>query len=99
MLRTAATGIHLLARGELVIDLERLRDHVPSEVDELLAIKRIGERSQLEPQHAAAWRGRLADVIDTIDNAWRTAVVPPDPPVIAVQAVNAWLRDIRKRHW
>jgi hypothetical protein len=33
VLRTAATGIHLLARGELVIDLDRLRDHVPTEVD------------------------------------------------------------------
>lgn len=99
VLRTAATGIHLLARGELVIDLERLRDHIPNEVDELLAIKRTGERSQLEPAHAAAWRGRLADVIDAVDRAWRTAVIPVDPPTTAVQAVDAWLREIRKRHW
>jgi predicted nucleotidyltransferase len=99
VLRTAATGIHLLTRGELVIDLQRLRDHVPDEVDELLAIKRTGERSQLEPAHAAEWRGRLTDVIDAIDKGWRTAVIPPEPPTSAIAAADHWLREVRKAHW
>ena len=99
VLRTAATGIHLLARGELVIDLDRLRDHIPSEVDELLAIKRTGERSQLEAAHAATWRQRLAAVIDGVDAGWRTSVLPAEPPVSAVDAADQWLRDVRKRHW
>ncbi len=99
VLRTAATGIHLLARGELVIDLDRLRDHIPSEVDELLAIKRTGERSQLEAPHAATWRQRLAAVIDAVDAGWRTSVLPAEPPVSAVAAADQWLRDVRKRHW
>ncbi|MBL0217579.1 MAG: nucleotidyltransferase domain-containing protein [Myxococcales bacterium] len=99
VLRTAATGVHLLTRGELVIDLERLRDHLPNEVDELLTIKRTGERSELEATHAAVWRSRLTDMIDAVDGAWRTAVIPADPPPTAVAAVDAWLRDVRKRHW
>jgi hypothetical protein len=99
VLRTAATGVHLLERGELVIDLERLRDHLPNEVDELLVIKRTGERSELEATHAAVWRSRLTDVIESIDRGWRTSVIPTDPPVTTVQAADQWLRGVRKRHW
>lgn len=99
VLRTAATGIHLLARGELVIDIGRLRDHLPRELDELLAIKRTGERSQLAGPHAAEWRARLAAVIDTVDAGWRTSVLPAEPPPAAVAAADDWLRDVRKRHW
>ncbi|MBA3461504.1 MAG: nucleotidyltransferase domain-containing protein [Deltaproteobacteria bacterium] len=99
VLRTAGTGIHLLARGELVIDLDRLRDHLPDEVDELLAIKRTGERSELEAALAAEWRGRLTDVIDAVDRGWRTAVIPAEPPPSAVEAADRWLREVRKRHW
>lgn len=99
VLRTAGTGIHLLARGELVIDLERLRAHLPDEVDELLAIKRGGERTELESAHAAAWRDRLQEAIEAVDRAWRTAVIPPEPPVTAIAAADEWLRRVRKAHW
>jgi predicted nucleotidyltransferase len=99
VLRTAGTGIHLLARGELVIDLDRLRDHLPSEVDELLLIKRTGERSELEATHAAVWRGRLAEVIEAVDRGWRTAVIPPEPPAPNIAAADQWLRRVRKDHW
>src|SRR5262249_27256949 len=44
VLRTAATGRKLLATGELVTDVAKLADFVPREIDELLAIKRTGER-------------------------------------------------------
>jgi predicted nucleotidyltransferase len=99
VLRTAATGIHLLARGELVIDLEKLRDHLPNEVDELLSIKRTGERTELESTHAAEWRGRLAEVVESIDRGWRTAVIPTDPPAPNIAAADQWLRRVRKDHW
>lgn len=99
VLRTAGTGIHLLARGELVADLERLRAHLPDEVDELLVIKRTGERSELEPMHAAEWRNRLHETIEAVDRAWRTAVIPPEPPVTAIAAADEWLRRVRKTHW
>lgn len=99
VLRTAATGIHLLSRGELVIDLERLRDHLPNEVDELLLIKRTGERAELESTHAAVWRGRLAEIIEAVDRHWRTAVIPTDPPALNIAAADQWLRRVRKDHW
>ncbi len=99
VLRTAATGRCLLARGELVTDVTKLAEFVPPEIDELLAIKRTGERQQLEPEHVVAWRPRLQAAISAIDGAWPTSVLPPDPPPEAVTALDSWLRDVRKRHW
>lgn len=97
VLRTAATGRHLLAHGEIVTDVARLGPFVPPEIDELLAIKRRGEQQQLEPAHAAAWRARLQHAIDAVDAAWPTSVLPPDAPPEAVTALEAWLRDARLR--
>lgn len=99
VLRTAATGRCLLATGELITDVNRLGDYVPREIDELIAIKRTGERQQLEPAQVSAWRPKLAAAIDAIDTAWPTSVLQPDPPPEAVTALDAWLRDVRKRHW
>jgi len=99
VLRTAATGRHLLARGELVTDVARLREHLPAELDELLAIKQRGERSELTPEHAREWRARLAAAIHAIDAAWPTSVLPTEPPEAAIEALDAWLRDVRKSHW
>jgi hypothetical protein len=99
VLRTAATGRHLLASGELVTDVTRLRELVPRELDELLAIKRQGEREQLEPAHAAEWRTRLVAAIDAVDAGWPSSVLPPDPPPAALAALDAWLRDVRRRFW
>src|SRR5262245_33061770 len=59
VLRTAATGRHLLAHGELITDVARLGAFVPPELDELLAIKQRGERQELDAEHAKAWRVRL----------------------------------------
>ena len=62
-------------------------------------IKRQGERQELESTHAAVWRGRLTTAIDAIDRAWRTSVIPTDPPPTAVAAADAWLRDVRRRYF
>ena len=99
VLRTVATGRHIMAHGEVVTDVARLGEFVPKEIDELLAIKRSGERQELEREHAQAWRTRLVAAIDAIDTAWPTSVLPPDPPPAAVDAVDAWLRRVRKEHW
>jgi predicted nucleotidyltransferase len=99
VLRTAATGCHLLRHGELVIDVARLAAFVPPEISELLALKQVGERQVLEPAHAAAWRSRLVAAIAAIDAAWPTSVLPPDPPPDALAAADAWLRDVRRRCW
>jgi predicted nucleotidyltransferase len=99
VLRTAATGRHLLAHGELVTDVARLGDFVPREIDELLAIKRTGETQALEPAHAQAWRARLVAAVDAVDAAWPTSVLPEHPPGDAVAGLEAWLREVRKQHW
>lgn len=99
VLRTAATGRKLLATGDLVTDVGRLEDFVPREIGELMAIKRTGEREQLEPDHARVWRTRLADAIDAVDAAWPTSVLPAEPPVSAVEAIDAWLQEVRRAHW
>lgn len=99
VLRTAATGRCLLARGELETDVARLGDFVPREIDELLAIKRTGEKQELDAAHALAWRTRLVAAIDAVDAAWPTSVLPEHPPVEAVAALEAWLRDVRRKFW
>lgn len=99
VLRTAATGRCLLARGEMTTDVARLADFVPDEIDELLAIKQRGERQELDPEHAKAWRARLVAAIDAIDRAWPSSVLPEDAPPNAIAALDAWLRAVRRLHW
>jgi predicted nucleotidyltransferase len=99
VLRTAATGRCLMARGEMETDVARLGDFVPAEIGELLAIKQRGERQELEPAHAKVWRTRLVAAIDAVDSAWPTSVLPTDAPPAAVAAADAWLREVRRRFW
>jgi predicted nucleotidyltransferase len=99
VLRTAATGRHALAHGAIVTDVARLAAFVPSEISELLEIKQKGERQELEPEHAKAWRSRLAAAIDAVDDAWLSSVLPPEPPAAAVAALDAWLQSVRKARW
>jgi hypothetical protein len=99
VLRTAATGRHLLAHGEVVTDVARLGPFVPRELDELIAIKRQGEGQVLAPEHVPAWRVRLVAAIAAIDDAGSTSVLPPDPPPDAVAALDQWLREVRRTRW
>ena len=99
VLRTAATGRHLLAHGEVVTDVARLGPFVPAEIGELIDIKRTAERQELTADQAAAWRARLVAAIDAVDAAWPSSVLPPDPPAEAIAGVDRWLRDVRQRFW
>jgi uncharacterized protein len=99
VLRTAATGRCLMTRGELVTDVARLAEFIPASISELLAIKRQGEKQQLDAEHAQAWRARLVAAIDAIDSAWTASVLPTDAPPEAIAAVDSWLRDVRKTLW
>jgi len=99
VLRTAATGRHALAHGEIVTDVARLGAFVPAEIGELLAIKQRGERQELDAEQAKVWRTRLVAAIDAIDAAWPASVLPIDPPPAAIEAVDAWLRELRRSHW
>ena len=78
VVRTAATGRHVLAHGDVVTDVARLGAFVPAELDELLVIKRTGERSVLPPEVAAQWRARLITIIAAIDPA--SSILPPIRP-------------------
>ncbi len=99
VLRTAATGRCLMARGELVTDVAKLGDFVPAEIGELLAIKRQAEKQELDAEHAKAWRVRLVAAIDAVDTAWPTSVLPTDAPPSAIEAVDVWLREVRRSFW
>lgn len=99
VLRTAATGQHLLAHGTVVTDVARLRGFAPREIDELIDVKRRTERQALTAEQVAVWRPQLVAAIAAIAAAWPTSALPPDPPPHAVAALDAWLRDVRKRSW
>jgi predicted nucleotidyltransferase len=99
VLRTAATGRHAMAHGEIVTDVARLAAFVPPEISELLAIKQRSERQELERDQAQVWRSRLSAAIDAVDSAWSSSVLPPEPPAPAVAALDAWLQRVRKTHW
>lgn len=99
VLRTAATGRCLLAKGVMKTDVAELTEFVPFEIDELLAIKKRGEKQALDPVQAREWRARLTRAIDAVDSAWPTSVLPPEPPASALVAVDSWLQGVRKAHW
>jgi len=97
VLRTAATGRHLLAHGEVITDVTRLTAFVPPEIDELIEVKRRAERELLDADQVAAWRARLTAAIDAIDA--EPSSLPAEPPEAAIAALDHWLRDVRKRSW
>jgi hypothetical protein len=99
VLRTAATGRHLLAHGELVTDVARLAAFVPAEIGELMEIKRRAERQELGPELVPAWRARLVAAIEAIDGAAASSILPVDPPETAVAALDAWLLEVRRASW
>lgn len=106
VLRTSATGRHLLATGELVTDLVRLvaldpryTPTSPAELDELLAVKRRGETQPLGADAAAALRATLWRAIEAIDRDAATSVLPAEPSDDAVAAADAWLVSVRERSW
>ena len=81
------------------IDVAELIEFVPFEIDELLAIKKRGEKQALDPVQAREWRARLTRAIDAVDSAWPTSVLPPEPAEAALAAVDDWLQGVRKAHW
>ncbi|MFT3692091.1 MAG: nucleotidyltransferase domain-containing protein [Kofleriaceae bacterium] len=97
VLRTSATGRHLLAHGELVTDVARLTEFIPPEITELMAIKRQAEKQVLDPDMVPTWRQTLEHAIAQIDQT--PSVLPDDPPDTAVTALDAWLRGVRQAHW
>jgi uncharacterized protein len=97
VLRTAITGTHLLTTGELEADLGRLLDRYGLEsARDLIAAKRAGERTAVDPAILEAWRPRLDAVLSGLDTARGASVLPDDPPAEAVRALEAWLVGVRR---
>jgi uncharacterized protein len=99
VLRTAGTGRHLLAHGEVVTDVARLTGFVPPEIGELIDVKRRAERQELTAEQIAAWRPRLVAAIAEVDAAVPHSPLPEEPAPAAIAALDAWLRDVRRRLW
>jgi predicted nucleotidyltransferase len=99
VLRTAATGRAALVHGTIVTDVAQLSAFVPPEIGELIEVKSRAERQQLDGDQVATWRARLASAIEAVDAAAADSPLPVDPPAAAVDAIDAWLRDVRKRFW
>lgn len=99
VLRTTATGRHLLTTGELVTDLRRLPACTPPGLEALLAVKQRGERELLSPDEAAAWRGRLVESIAAVDVEAARSPLPDEPPASAIATADAWLRETRRTYF
>jgi predicted nucleotidyltransferase len=95
VLRTATTGIHLLATGELEPDLTRLMNAYDlADAAALVERKRAGERVGLDPALVEAWRPRLEALFTRLDEAREASPLPEDPPNEA--EVRDWLLAVRR---
>ena len=95
VLRTALTGTHLLRTGELEADLTRLLDDYGlGDARELVAAKRAGERTAVDPALIETWRPRLATALKGLDDAFARSVLPEAPANAA--AIEAWLIETRR---
>jgi len=99
VLRTTATGRHLLAHGEIVTDVARLTAFLPAQIAALIEVKQRGEREVLAPEDVSAWRARLLAAIQAIEGDVAASMLPDEPPAAAVAGLDAWLRGVRKRFW
>ncbi len=99
VLRTTATGRHLLASGEVVTDVGQLGAYLPAELPALIAIKQQGERQLLDAPTAHRWRGHLAVALEAVATCHSTSVLPVEPLPAAVAELSSWLRERRRTHW
>ncbi|HUS66573.1 MAG TPA: nucleotidyltransferase domain-containing protein [Kofleriaceae bacterium] len=90
VLRTALTGTHLLRTGELVTDVTRLAAADGfADVDQLIEIKRSGERVGLDRTLVDQWRPRLDGLFALLDQAARDSPLPDEPE--NQPELDAWL--------
>jgi uncharacterized protein len=94
VLRTALTGVHALAAGRIVTDVNLLAEaHGFGEVRELVELKRAGERVLLEDAARDRWRGELARAFALLDG-WRARSPLPDEAPNRAE-LEAWLIELR----
>lgn len=95
VLRTTATGIHLLETTELETDLTCIMHRYGlADAAELVERKRAGERVSLDPVVLEAWRPRVAELFVRLDAARERSHLPETSPNEA--EVRAWLLAVRR---
>jgi len=95
VLRTTLTGAHLLATGEMVIDVRLLLDRYAFEsASELIEAKRRGERQPLSEAEAARWTKELERAFEALDAAEQSSALPAEPP--NGDDLDAWLVAARR---
>ncbi|MBZ4413703.1 nucleotidyltransferase domain-containing protein [Myxococcus sp. XM-1-1-1] len=100
VLRTTLTGTHLLRTGGVETDVTELLDaHGFPEARELVEQKRRGEKSELPEALSEAWRVRVARSFEVLDAALAVSVLPEAPPSNAVDALEAWMLELRRRRF
>jgi predicted nucleotidyltransferase len=98
VLRTALTGLHALRSGQIVPDLTALLDDYGyGAARSLIAIKLSGERAPLPEALQAEWDQRLVQLLDELDRAVATSILPAEPPNVA--EIEEWLLSVRRSHW
>ncbi len=95
VLRTTATGIHLLETGELEADLGRLMHRYDlAAAEELIERKRSGERVAIDPTLLDTWRPRVDALFARLDRARDASLLPEEPK--NVDEVREWLVATRR---
>jgi len=90
VLRTALTGTHLLATGELVTDVSQTAEaHGIDGVGELIEVKRAGERTVLAPGMLARWTSTLDAAMDLLSEARDRSPLPIKPT--NAEEIDSWL--------
>jgi predicted nucleotidyltransferase len=100
VVRTVLTGVHLLRAGELETDVTTLS--APYGVPDVLALveaKTKGEKAPLPPELSTLWRERTRGLFTKLDDARDESALPAEAPVRAVQALDAWLLELRRAQW
>jgi predicted nucleotidyltransferase len=98
VLRTALTGTHLLATGELVADLTQLLDRYGfGRASELVAAKKQGEQTVLAPGERDYWVAEAGRALARLEAAHEESVLPAEPQNRG--ELEDWLLELRRASW
>jgi predicted nucleotidyltransferase len=98
VLRTALTGIHALATGEIVTDVNHLIYRYGfSEARELIEQKRRGERIDLPDELRDKWTKEIERAFAQLEEARQKSPLPDEAP--NKNELEAYLLEVRKRHF
>lgn len=97
VLRTTLTGAHALRTGEIDPDLNHhLVEAGFADAEELLAVKRSGERAPLPAEMRTHWQKRLLDAFTVLDAALSESPLTEAPDEQVERDAEAWLIETRR---